>query len=182
MNDPVFKGRVHKFGDDIRGDGGIITFSQIRDFSKFDTEALRKECMKAYDPDFPDKTKEGDAIVAGKDFIARGLMHEHAYQALRATGIRTIIAESFHPRFFLRFPYYGIAPIGLENAREYFDDGDEIVVDVLNHTIRNLTRTSSINFKSFPPHWVEILREGDFTGYLKKLAVTRGLIPAKAET
>jgi len=58
------KGKVWKFEDDIDTDQIIPgRYLVIRDPKK-----LAKHLMEGIDPQFPDKVKKGDFIVAGKNF------------------------------------------------------------------------------------------------------------------
>ena len=64
-----FAGRVWKFGDDIRGDSGILDFALIRDHSKpFDEKELAANCFKKLRPEFGEQVNDGDIIVAGRGF------------------------------------------------------------------------------------------------------------------
>ena len=58
------KGQAWKFGDDI--DTDIIVPGRYLIYT--DEETLSQHCMEGLDPDFNNKCKKGDFIVAGKNF------------------------------------------------------------------------------------------------------------------
>src|SRR5699024_2481331 len=56
-------------------------------------------CMKDYDPNFKNNVKEGDVIIGGVNF-GYGHPHYPSGRALRALGVKAIVAESFAPGFY----------------------------------------------------------------------------------
>ena len=67
------KGKAHKFSNDVNTDEII----PARYLSTTDPKELAKHCMEDADADFASKVKEGDIIVAGKNFGC-GSSREHA--------------------------------------------------------------------------------------------------------
>ena len=55
--------------------------------------------MEDADPTFPSKVKEGDILVADKNFGC-GSSREHAPLAIKYAGIAAVVAESFARIFF----------------------------------------------------------------------------------
>ena len=102
MKDKI-KGRVWKFGDDI--DTDIIIPGRYLVLT--DENELAKHAMEGLDPEFYSKTKEGDIILAGKNFGC-GSSREHAPIALKAAGISAVVAESFARIF--SYAYQVLAP------------------------------------------------------------------------
>lgn len=99
------RGRVFLFGDDVDTDvmapGGYLHMG---------VEALKAHCMEAIRPEFHNEVREGDIIVAGKNF-GYGSAREQAAQVLKELGIRLIVAESFARIFFRNAINVGL-PIG----------------------------------------------------------------------
>ena len=58
------------------------------------TEMMARVVMENYDPQFPARTGEGDVVVGGFNF-GTGSSREQAVTALKAKGIRLVIAGSF---------------------------------------------------------------------------------------
>ena len=64
-----------------------------------DLEALKRDVMKDFEPDFAQKIRPGDFLIGGRNF-GYGHHHPQSMRGLRALGINTVIAESmFHPLY-----------------------------------------------------------------------------------
>lgn len=93
-------GHVHKYGDNV--DTDVII--PARYLNSADPKELAAHCMEDIDVDFVKKVKEGDIIVADKNFGC-GSSREHAPIAIKASGISCVIASSF-ARIFYRLNKY----------------------------------------------------------------------------
>ena len=91
----MLKGKVFKFGDDI--DTDIIVPATY--LSTFDPKELAKHCMEYTNPEFYKEVKEGDIVVAGKNFGC-GSSREHAPIAIKGCGVSIVIAKSFARIFY----------------------------------------------------------------------------------
>ena len=100
----MIKGKVFKFGDDI--DTDIIVPATY--LSTFDAKELAKHCMEYTNPEFYGEVKDGDVIVAGKNFGC-GSSREHAPIAIKGCGVSIVIAKSF-ARIFYRNALKQAAP------------------------------------------------------------------------
>ena len=89
-------GNVIKYEQDNIDTDVIIpgTYLKIHDYNELATHA-----MEGLDPEFPSKVKDGDFIVAGKNFGC-GSSREHAPIALSTCGIKAVIATSFARIFY----------------------------------------------------------------------------------
>ena len=107
--DKIIEGRVLKLGDDIDTDsilpGRYLTLSKPED--------LGKHVMEGYDLHYKDKIQEGDVIVAGSNFGC-GSSREQAPIALKASGIKAVVAKSF-----ARIFYRNAINIGLNMLTNY---------------------------------------------------------------
>ena len=85
------KGNVIKYEQDNIDTDVILpgTYLKIHDYAELATHA-----MEGLDPDFHSKVKEGDFIVAGRNFGC-GSSREHAPIALTHSGIKAVLALSF---------------------------------------------------------------------------------------
>ena len=84
------KGRAFKYGDNV--DTDVII--PARYLNATQGEELAKHCMEDIDKEFIHKVKNGDIIVAEKNFGC-GSSREHAPVALKAAGVSCVIAKSF---------------------------------------------------------------------------------------
>ena len=90
------KGNVHLFGDFINTD--LIIPFRFKSRTN-DPHELATYAMYGIDPSFPKKVTKGDFMVAGKNF-GGGSSREQAPIAIKYTGIRAVIADSFARIFF----------------------------------------------------------------------------------
>ncbi|MBC7119948.1 MAG: 3-isopropylmalate dehydratase small subunit [Methanobacteriaceae archaeon] len=154
------KGKVWKFEDDIDTDQIIPgRYLVIRDPKK-----LAKHLMEGIDPQFPDKVKKGDFIVAGKNFGC-GSSREHAPLALKGAGISAVIAESFARIFYRNAINLGIPLLEAPGISKHLETGDEIEIDLEKGIIKKDKR--EFKFKKLPEFMVEILKKGGLIPYLK---------------
>ena len=83
-------GIVHKYGDNV--DTDVII--PARYLNTADPKELAAKCMEDIDKEFVNRVKEGDIMVAGKNFGC-GSSREHAPIAIKASGISCVIADTF---------------------------------------------------------------------------------------
>ena len=155
------KGTAWKFGNDI--DTDIIVPGRYLIYT--DEERLSKHCMEGLDPDFDEKCKKGDFIVAGTNFGC-GSSREHAPIALKGVGVAAVIAESFARIFYRNATNVGVPLLEAPGITKLVNDGDEIEVDMEKGTITTATG-ESVTFKKLPPFMMEILEQGGLIEYLK---------------
>ena len=141
------KGNVIKYEKDNIDTDVIIpgTYLKIHDYAELATHA-----MEGLDPDFHKKVKEGDFIVAGKNFGC-GSSREHAPIALSHSGVKAVLALSF-ARIFYRNAVDGafLLPIEInEDAYQDISNGDELEVNIENNEIKNLTKNKNYQMKPF---------------------------------
>ena len=83
-------GKVYKYGDNI--DTDVII--PARYLNVFDADKLAEHCMFDIDERFNEVVKPGDFIVGGENFGC-GSSREHAPLAIKASGVKAVIAKSF---------------------------------------------------------------------------------------
>ncbi len=141
------KGNVIKYEKDNIDTDVIIpgTYLKIHDYAELATHA-----MEGLDPDFHNKVKEGDFILAGKNFGC-GSSREHAPIALAHSGIKAILALSF-ARIFYRNAVDGafLLPIEInEDSYKDISNGDELEINIDKNEITNLTKNKNYQMKPF---------------------------------
>jgi 3-isopropylmalate/(R)-2-methylmalate dehydratase small subunit len=149
-----------KFGDNINTD--FITPGCYN--LTTDAAELGKIAFIEYRPDFCKNAKEGDVIAAGENFGC-GSSRETAVVALKARGIRAVIAKSFARIFYRNAINVGL-PLVVADASQ-FEEGDEVEVDFDNNKVLNKTRSLELEFES-DRLMKRILAEGGIIPYLKK--------------
>jgi len=121
------------------------TYLKLHDYDELATHA-----MEGIDPDFHTKVKEGDFIVAGKNFGC-GSSREHAPIALSHSGIKAVLAPSF-ARIFYRNSVDGAFLLPIEIDESTYSDitnGDELEINTEKNEIKNLTKNKTYQMKPF---------------------------------
>ena len=157
-----FRGRAHKFGDDVNTD---YIISGRYKFKTLDMKELAKHVMEDLDPDFYSKLSKGDFIVAGKNFGC-GSSREQAPLAIINADVSAVIAKSF-ARIFYRNAINTGLPL-LECDTDLINPGDELEVDLGKGIVRNLTQNTDIQVKPLPPFMLKILSDGGLVEHFKK--------------
>jgi 3-isopropylmalate/(R)-2-methylmalate dehydratase small subunit len=162
----IIKGRVHKFGDDINTDDIIAAKYLV----STDAKELGSHCMESIKPDFLKKVKEGDIIVAGKNFGC-GSSREHAPLAIKGCGVKAVIAKSFAAIFFRNAINIGLPFLESADA-DSIGDGDEIEIDLGSGIVRNLTKNKEYRTQAFPQFLQNFVAEGGLMNYIKRHSCT----------
>lgn len=141
------KGNVIKYEQDNIDTDVILpgTYLKIHDYAE-----LAKHAMEGLDPNFHSKVKEGDFIVAGRNFGC-GSSREHAPIALAHSGVKAVLALSF-ARIFYRNAVDGafLLPIEIdEDTLKDVSEGDELEINIDNNEIKNLTKNKKYQMKPF---------------------------------
>lgn len=156
-----FTGKIWVLGDDIDTDIIIPTeylaLKTVKDMTKYAFSPLRQ--------DMAEQMKEGDIIVAGKNFGC-GSSREQAPEIIKALGIKCVIAKSFARIFFRNSINNGLLLI--ENSDLVYDvtEGDEIEVHV-NESI--LYKDKKYEITSLPENLVDIINAGGLVKAMRKL-------------
>ncbi|MBI4706479.1 MAG: 3-isopropylmalate dehydratase small subunit [Candidatus Omnitrophica bacterium] len=158
----IIKGRVHKFGDDINTDD-IISAKYL---VSTDAKELGRHCMESINPDFVSQVKEGDIIVAGKNFGC-GSSREHAPLAVKGCGVHAVIAKSFAAIFFRNSINIGLPFLESEEV-DKIDEQDELEIDLAKGSIKNLTQNKEYKTQAFPEFLQAIVEDGGLMNYVKR--------------
>lgn len=118
-----FTGKVWLLGDDIDTDIIIPTeylaLPSVEDMKKYAFSPLR--------PELAGQIREGDIIVAGKNFGC-GSSREQAPEIIKQLGVRCVIAKSFARIFFRNAINNGLLLIENKDLRDDLTEGDTITV------------------------------------------------------
>ena len=130
-----------------------------------DPKELAKHVFEDIEANFYKKIKKGDFLVSGENFGC-GSSREQAPQALKAMGLRAIVAKSFARIFYRNALNLGLYL--LECNTNYIDDGNELELDLDGNILKNKSKGLNIAFKPVPPLAKKILAEGGMIEYFKK--------------
>jgi 3-isopropylmalate/(R)-2-methylmalate dehydratase small subunit len=158
----TFVGRAWKFGDDINTDEII----PARYLSLVDPAKLAEHVMEDADPEFPSKVRQGDIIIAGKNFGC-GSSREHAPVAIKGSGIACVIAKSFARIFFRNSFNMGLLILESPSAVDGTKEGERLEVDPDKGIIRNASTGESFKVMPIPPFMRELLQHGGLVAHIK---------------
>ena len=116
------EGRARLVGDDVNTDA-IIRSQRKRE--SIDPEVLKEWLLETLSPDFASSVRQGDVLVAGKNFGCGSAM-EVAVTVLQAAGIRAVLAESFSRTYFRNAINNGLIPVECDTRR--IEEGDHIEI------------------------------------------------------
>lgn len=156
------EGKVFKYGNDI--DTDVII--PARHLNTTDPKELAKYCMEDIDKDFVKEVKEGDIIVALKNFGC-GSSREHAPIAIKAAGVSCVIAKSYARIFYRNSFNIGLPILECDEAADKIQAGDEVSVDFETGLITNKTKNESYKAEPFPEFIQQIISSDGLVGYVK---------------
>ncbi|HHW57536.1 MAG TPA: 3-isopropylmalate dehydratase small subunit [Clostridia bacterium] len=157
------QGKAIKYGDNI--DTDVIIPARYLNTS--DPQELAQHCMEDLDKEFKNKVQEGDILVVGENF-GSGSSREHAPIAIKASGISCIIAKSFARIFFRNAINIGLPILECREAVEGIEEGDIVLVDTDNGSIKNLTKGTEFKAQPFPDFIKEIMKYGGLINYVRE--------------
>ena len=113
-----------KYGDNV--DTDVII--PARYLNAPDEKSLASHCMEDIDADFAATVEPGDIIVAGANFGC-GSSREHAPLAIKACGVKCVIAASFARIFYRNAINIGFPIMECPEAAADIQAGDQVDVD-----------------------------------------------------
>lgn len=116
-------------------------------------------------PELAGQIKEGDIIVAGKNFGC-GSSREQAPEIIKALGVKCVIAKSFARIFFRNAINNGLLLIENDKLQSDVKEGKEITV-VINEAIEYQGNRYPIT--ALPQNLVDILNAGGLVKAMQKL-------------
>lgn len=148
-------GTVHKYGDNV--DTDVII--PARYLNSADPKELAAKCMEDIDKEFVNRVKDGDIMVAGKNFGC-GSSREHAPIAIKASGIACVIADTFARIFYRNAINIGLPIIECPEAAAEIRAEDVVDIDFDNGLITDETTGKTYQGTAFPPFMQNIIKQG----------------------
>ncbi|NLF34558.1 MAG: 3-isopropylmalate dehydratase small subunit [Clostridiales bacterium] len=160
--------KVYKYGDNV--DTDVII--PARYLNAPDEKALASHCMEDIDAQFACTVEPGDIIVAGANFGC-GSSREHAPLAIKACGVKCVIAPSFARIFYRNAINIGFPILECAEAAAELEPGDNISVDFATGTITNETTGKSYQSAPFPAFIDGIIQSGGLLPALKARGIAK---------
>jgi 3-isopropylmalate/(R)-2-methylmalate dehydratase small subunit len=157
------EGTAHVYGDNV--DTDVII--PARYLTSTEPEELAKHCMEDLDPEFVQRVRVGDVIVAGRNF-GSGSSREHAPLAIKGAGIACIVAESFARIFYRNAINVGLPIVECPRVAVDAQGGDRFRVDLDAGSVENVTRDRSYEATPMPEFMRGILDAGGLMPWVKR--------------
>ena len=154
--------RAWKFGDDVNTD--LITPGRYN--MTTDEAQLGKIAFIEYRPEFTKTIQKGDIIVAGSNFGC-GSSREHAPIAIKAAGIKAVVAKSFARIFYRNCINIGL-PILICKETDKIEDGDQVEVELTTSVIMDATKGITIQANPLPEFVQRIVSRGGLINFLRE--------------
>jgi len=131
-------------------------------------EFLASHCMEDLDPNFVKKVNDNNySILVADSNFGCGSSREQAPIALKASGIKCIIAPSFARIFFRNSINIGLQIVELSNI-DNIKTGDMLEIDFKLGIIDNTTSQHHYKVTKQPVFLQEVISEGGLVKYAKK--------------
>lgn len=157
------RGEAVRFGDDVNTD--VIIPSKY--LTILSPEELAKHALEGLDPDFAKKAEAGVIIVAGRNFGC-GSSREQAPIALKYAGVRSVLAGSFARIFYRNAINIGLPVLECPSVLSNVDSGDQLVVNLANGRVLNLSKNQTLQALQLPSFILEIINDGGLIENLRK--------------
>ena len=160
--------KVYKYGNNV--DTDVII--PARYLNAPDEKSLASHCMEDIDASFASSVEPGDIVVGGSNFGC-GSSREHAPLALKACGVKCVIAKSFARIFYRNAINIGFPILECPEAVDGISPGDRVSVDFQTGAIVNETTGQTFQAAPFPEFVNGIIASGGLLASLKARGVAR---------
>ena len=157
--------KIWRYGDHV--DTDVIIPARYLNISDF--KELAEHTMEDIDTTFSPNVKEGEIIVAGKNFGC-GSSREAAPIVIKVKGIKCIIADSFARIFYRNAINIGLPVLEIGADVEKIEKGDEVDVDLKTGEIKILNKNLVFKTKPLPDFCQKIADCGGLVNYAKAQA------------
>lgn len=160
------RGTCQKFGDDIAHDGPIMPFKFAKERTN-DPALLLPNLFVGVDPTFPERVKQGDIVVAGRNF-GKGKPHFGGYIAMQALGLGVLCESMPFLNFRAAISCGTLIAADCAGISQQADQGDDLEVDFLAGDFINHTRASRCQFPPVPEGLRETIALGGTIGVIRQ--------------
>ena len=154
--------KIYKYGDNV--DTDVII--PARYLNAPDEKSLASHCMEDIDADFATTVEPGDIVVGGSNFGC-GSSREHAPLAIKACGVKCVIAKSFARIFYRNAINIGFPIMECPEAVKNIKAGDVVSCDLAKGEIVNETTGQKFRAEPFPEFIQNIIDKGGLIASIK---------------
>jgi len=123
--------------------------------------------MEGLDKQFPQKASEGVVVVGAKNFGC-GSSREQAPIALKFSGVKCVLAESFARIFYRNAITIGLPVLVCKDVSTQVNEGDQLTVNLQTGKVENLTNGAVLQATKLPEFIMGILNDGGLIKHLKR--------------
>ncbi len=156
------KGKVFVYGDDINTD---VIFPGKYTYTVTEPDEIASHALEDEDPDFVKEVKQGDIIVAGKNFGC-GSSREQAAFCFKYLGMGAVIAESYSRIYYRNCINAGLPALEIRGLTENLKRGDEIEIDTELGKVK-LSDGRTFSFPPLPPEVNGIMEAGGLENFIR---------------
>ena len=162
------QGRIFFFGDNI--DTDVIAPGSVMHLG---IDQIKFHSMEAVFPDFHANVKEGDILIAGKNF-GGGSSREQAPLVLLELGFGIVLAESFARLFFRNSINVGLN-VGMvdPDLKNSFDDREAVQYSLEKGILKSTDGKREFRFRKPEGPLTEIIEAGGMVEFVKKQLETK---------
>lgn len=153
--------KIWRYGDNIDTD---MLFPGKYVYTCSTPEEIKPHLLEDLDPSFSKNVKEGDIIIAGKNFGC-GSSREQPVVGLKFVGVKAVIAESFARIFYRAAINQGLVLIECPEAVKTYSEGDDVELDMDAGKITVGSKTFS--FPKLPKEIIAIRDAGGLLAYTR---------------
>ncbi len=156
------KNRIWKYGDDINTD---MLFPGKYTYTCNTADEIKPHLLEDLDPSFASEVREGDIVMAGKNFGC-GSSREQPALGLRAVGIKAVVAKSFSRIFYRAAINQGLLLIECPEAIDAYHGDADVELNIEKGIIK--VADQEIFFPTLPEEILAIRDHGGLLEYTKK--------------
>jgi len=153
--------KIWKYGDNVDTD---MLFPGKYVYTCSKPEEIKPHLLEDLDSSFSKNVKEGDIIIAGKNFGC-GSSREHPVIGLKAVGLKAVVAVSFARIFYRSAINQGLLLIECPEAVKAYSEGDKVELDASAGKITVGGKTFS--FPKLPDGIIAIVDAGGLLEYTR---------------
>ncbi|MCK4332401.1 MAG: 3-isopropylmalate dehydratase [Thermoplasmatales archaeon] len=153
--------KVWKYDDNINTD---MLFPGKYVYTCSTPEEIKPHLLEDLDPSFAKNVREGDIILAGKNFGC-GSSREQPVVGLKTVGIVAVVAESFARIFYRSSINQGLLLIECPDVVKAYSKGDNVTLDIEHGKI--IVGEKSFFFPKLPEEILSIRDAGGLLPYTR---------------
>jgi len=157
------RGHSHKYGKNV--DTDVIIPGKYCNL--VDPVELGAHALEGLDPEYTQRMKKGDIIVADSNFGC-GSSREVAPIAIKGSGTSAVIAKSFARIFYRNALNIGLPIFESPEAVDGISAGDEVEVEPSTGIVRNITTGKEFQAAAFPPFMQALIEAGGLQPYVER--------------